>query len=82
MKNIVAAVILGVSAIITAKIFCSSVSSIITHLDDNQLERFLHDNKYRYQLEIITDKGSNWNGIYVLDRTTGKVKFYVSSNEL
>ena len=82
MKNIIAATILGVSIIITAKIFCSSASSIVTHMDDNQLERTLRDDKYRYQIEIITDKGKNWNGIYILDRSTGKVKFYVSPEDL
>lgn len=79
MKNIIAATILCVSIIITAKIFCSS---IIKHMDDNKLEQTLRDNKYRYQMEIITDKGKNWNGIYVLDRSTGKVKFYVAPEEL
>lgn len=82
MKNIIAAAIIGVSIIITAKIFCSSASSVINHIDDNQLERVLRDDKYRYQIEIITDKGKNWNGIYILDRSTGKVKFYVSPEDL
>lgn len=64
--------------IITAKMLSSSVASIVKHSEDKQLERILRDDKDRYHLEIITDKGKNWNGIYVLDKATGNVKFYES----
>lgn len=81
-SSIIVSLIIGVSLIITAKILSSSVGSVLEYCQNKREVGYLLDNRNRYQIEIITDKGKNWNGIYVFDRKTGGVKFYAGPESL
>lgn len=83
-SNVVVSLIIGLSMIITAKILASSFPSSANSSSDciTQAAATIADkiqDSNRYQMQIITEHGANWNGIYVLDKQTGRVRFYASS---